>query len=70
MSRFDEAKAIYIKSLITQTSSELQEQILKDLFKEDYNYIAGLTVFMILLWPIAYMGMIVQWITEQYNRLY
>ena len=37
---------------------------------EDYNDMARITVFMILLWPIAYMGIIVQWITEQYNRLY
>lgn len=37
--------------------------------KEDYNYMAGLAVFTILLWPIAYIGMILQWITEQYNRL-
>ena len=37
---------------------------------EHYNDMAGLTVFMILLWPIAHAGIIVQWITEQYNRLY
>lgn len=38
--------------------------------KEHYNDVAGLTVFMILLWPTAYIGIIVQWITEQYNHLY
>lgn len=38
--------------------------------KEHYNDMAELTVIMILLWPLAYIGMIVQWIREQYNRLY
>lgn len=38
--------------------------------KEHYNDMAALAVFMILLWPVAYMGIIVQWITQQYNRLY
>ena len=38
--------------------------------EERYNAGAIFTVLIIFLWPIAYAGIIVQWITEQYNRLY
>ena len=34
------------------------------------NITAVGTLLFIFLWPIAHAGIIVQWITEQYNRLY
>lgn len=34
------------------------------------NMTAVHTIIYIFLWPIAYAGIIFQWITEQYNRLY
>lgn len=38
---------------------------------ENYcNITATCTIIFIFLWPIAYAGIIVQWITEQYNSLY
>lgn len=40
-------------------------------YEENYcNITAVCTIIFIFLWPIAYAGIIVQWITEQYNRLY
>jgi hypothetical protein len=38
--------------------------------KNNCNITAACTVIFIFLWPITYTGIIVQWITEQYNRLY
>lgn len=47
------------------------------LFEPDISYeenncdrTAVCTLLFIFLWPIAYAGIIVQWITEQYKRLY
>ena len=34
------------------------------------NITAVGTLLFIFLWPIAYAGIRVQWITEQYNRFY
>ena len=38
--------------------------------KNNCNITATCTLLFIFLWPIAHAGIIVQWITEQYNRLY
>lgn len=68
---------ILVIYLLVGIFSILIPSIKECLFEPDISYeenncniTAVGTLLFIFLWPIAHAGIIVQWITEQYNRLY